>query len=119
LTLPPNGIYATVLPSAEAGVRKDRLHLPRFFLELKYSLYFVHDLLFALSRVVCFTNFYFCRDAFFKSTLKNSSLHSFAMSVPFWGDRRMAFKMGGEKLLLCHDIYDFTAMPSFVTPRYL
>lgn len=39
-------IYAALAASAGAGVRKDSLHLPRFFLELKYSLYFFHEFAF-------------------------------------------------------------------------
>jgi hypothetical protein len=57
-------IHARVVASAAGGVRKDSLNLPRFLSQTQYSFCFFPTLLFALSRFVFFTIFYFLAEPF-------------------------------------------------------
>jgi hypothetical protein len=97
--------------------------------ELKQIFVSSANLLFALSNVGFITQLFFLAEMpLFKSITNNSSLHSFAMSVPFEEGRLVVFKMGVKNVRITtmpmrsqhdvffqiyHDSFFFAAMPSF------
>ncbi len=75
--------HAAVAPSAPRRVRNHSLHLPRFFPELKYSLYFFHDAAFCSFTLCILLKIFFPAEPLFYSLHVLCFLWFFKWGVKF------------------------------------